>query len=69
MSRYASTVVDDSPPTGDADNDADDSGDHPIAASDRPGLADRPAGSRLRRWELVILAVALVIVVVAAIAT
>jgi hypothetical protein len=36
---------------------------------DRPGLGDRRSGARLRRWEMVIIAVALVIVVVAAVAT
>ena len=52
---------------------ADDSGSRSHADDrqqpDRPGLGDRRAGSRLRRWELVILAVALLIVVVAVVAT
>lgn len=52
---------------------ADDSGSHghadDLQQPDRPGLGDRRAGSRMRRWELVILAVALLIVVVAVVAT
>jgi hypothetical protein len=46
--------------------------DSPAGAAgepDRPGLGDRRSGGRLRRWELVIIAVALVIVVVAAVVT
>ncbi len=56
-------MADDSPTAGSGDNESG----QPHGA-DRPGLGDRRAGSRFRRWELVILAVALVIVVVAAVA-
>lgn len=58
--RYASIMADDSGAPGHAGNHQQ---------PDRPGLGDRRAGSRLRRWELVILAVALLIVVVAIVTT